>query len=498
MSDARGPSRPPVAIVAVWAALGALVVGAAAAWMIAADGLTLAHYDARGHLIVARRITDSLTPGYRQIGALWLPVPHVLNAIPVMWDVNYRTGASAVIINIVAMAVGLAALAAYVARRTGRAAPAFAAAAIVLLNPGVLFLTGTPMTEPLLFAFCFLALEACDRRLDAPESFHPIAQPGPWLALAALTRYEAWPVTAALTTLTAWSRGRHWMGTFARLAAWPAGAAFAFLMFGRLTLGRFFADADFFTPDNPALHRPVVALTEITQGFLDVAGWPVVLMAAAGAIVLIVAAWRERSARPLLPFGLAAAAVLPFTAFLDGHPYRVRYTIALAAASGPLIGALLARVQRRFVLAASLAAVVAAVAARPPLAADAPMTLEAQRERGTQRDRRAITSYLAEHYDGEPILISMNSLGHYMQELSAIGMPLRDFIHMGNGDLWAAAYAHPERHAGWVMIEEQAEGGDEIAQRVRENPAYLDAFERVVSGGGAVLFRRVRPGASRP
>lgn len=494
MSDVRGPSRPPVALVALWAALGALAVGAWAAWMLAADGLTLAHYDARGHLIVARRITDSLTPGYRQIGALWLPVPHVLNAIPVMWDVNYRTGASAVILNIVAMAVGMGALAAYVARRTGRAAPALAAAAIVLLNPGVLFLTGTPMTEPLLFAFSFLALEACDRRLDAPETFHPIAQPGPWLALAALTRYEAWPITAALTALTAWSRGRRWMGTFLRLAVWPAGAAFAFLMFGRLTLGRFFADADFFTPDNPALHRPLVALGQIAGGFLDVAGWPVVLLAAAGAAWLGLDAWRERSARPLLPLGLAAAAVLPFTAFLDGHPYRVRYTIALAAASGPFIGTLLARAPRRLLTVGCIAAVLAAVWARPPLAADAPMTLEAQRERSAQRDRALVTAYLTAHYDGQPILISMNSLGHYMQELSAIGLPLRAFIHMGNGDLWAAAYAHPERHAGWVLIEEQAEGGDEIARRVHENPAYLDAFERVVSGGGAVLFRRIRQG----
>ncbi len=59
-----------------------LLIGAAAAWYFAGLGLTLSHYDARGHLTVARRVTDSLTPGWRQFGALWLPLPHILNARP--------------------------------------------------------------------------------------------------------------------------------------------------------------------------------------------------------------------------------------------------------------------------------------------------------------------------------------------------------------------------------------------------------------------------------
>ena len=47
-------------------AAAALVVGLGAALFYARAGLTLAHYDARGHLVVARRIVDSLTPGWQQ------------------------------------------------------------------------------------------------------------------------------------------------------------------------------------------------------------------------------------------------------------------------------------------------------------------------------------------------------------------------------------------------------------------------------------------------
>jgi hypothetical protein len=55
-------------------------------------GLTLSHYDSRGHLVVARRIIDSITPGWQQIGAVWLPLPHLLNMIPVQVALFYRTG----------------------------------------------------------------------------------------------------------------------------------------------------------------------------------------------------------------------------------------------------------------------------------------------------------------------------------------------------------------------------------------------------------------------
>lgn len=469
---------------------GALTIGAIAACCIALDGLTLAHYDARGHLIVARRLTDSLTPGWRQLGALWLPLPHILNAIPVMWDWNYQTGFSAVAINVVAMAIGLGALADFIARRTGSTVAAIAGALVVQLNPGVLFLTGTPMTEPLLFAFGWLALNAADKRLDAPEHHAPLAHPGPWMAMAVLTRYEAWPIAAALTVIATLSRYSERATTFIRLAAWPTVAAAAFLLFGRLTLGRFFADADFFTADNPAAHQPAAVLIQIIRGYVDIAGWPVLLLTGAGAVALAVSAWRARCGRALLPFALFAAIALPFTAFLDGHPYRVRYMVALVAASGALIGAAIGAVPRRWRGPVALAALVLAVWARPPLSPNAPMTIEAQRETATRIDRGAVTAYLRDHYDGGAILASQNSLGHYMQELSAIRMPLRAFINAGNGDLWSAAVAHPERHARWVLIEEAAEGGDEIASISRRDPDYLSAFEPVAAGGGARLYRR--------
>src|SRR6186997_2719558 len=94
----------------VLVALLAVLAGLIAAVHYYRLGLTLSHYDARGHLVVARRIVDSITPGWQQIGAVWLPLPHLLNALPVQVDSFYRTGASAVAISIAAFALATAAI----------------------------------------------------------------------------------------------------------------------------------------------------------------------------------------------------------------------------------------------------------------------------------------------------------------------------------------------------------------------------------------------------
>ena len=463
-------------------------IGAAAAWHYANLDLTLSHYDARGHVIVARRITDSLTPGWRQFGALWLPLPHVLNSIPVRWFWNYQTGFSAVAINVLAMAAGLTALSCWLARRTGSVAAAIAATTIVLINPNVLYLQSTPMTEPLLFALCWLALDAIDRAIDhGPSEMWA----GLWLALAVLTRYEAWPITAALVTIAALSRERrHRLSFFIRMAAWPASAAAVFLLLGRLAMGRWFADAGFFTPDNPAAHQPLLVLDQIMRGYRELAGpW----LAGIAGVGVAISAWRaktQRSLRIVLPLALAASVALPFIAFFDGHPFRVRYMVPLVAAGGAFLGLALAAIPRKWHIAASALCALLAVLTRAPLDRNAPMVIEAQRERPAQLARAPITAALAAAYDGTPILASMGSLGHYMQETSRIGLQLHNYVHEGNGDLWQAALLSPRTHAGWVLIEGSAEGGDQLSWMAKRDPNFLAGFSQVAAGGGATLFRR--------
>ncbi len=241
------------------------IAGAAAAVYYARKGLALAHHDARAHLVVARRILDSLMPGWQQIGAVWLPLPHVLNMLPVQVDAWYRSGASGTAISVASMAAGAGALASFVIRRTGSIACAFAGAALLMANPNVLYLQSTPMTEPLLFGTTLLAVMFAADWLDADsvDAARPRAA-GLALVAACMTRYEAWPICGAILALSALvllRRGtplRTTIVAVARLAAYPAAAIVLFLLNSRWTVGAWFVSGGFFVAEN-AVARPATA-----------------------------------------------------------------------------------------------------------------------------------------------------------------------------------------------------------------------------------------------
>jgi hypothetical protein len=79
-----------------------------------------------------------------------------------------------------------------------------------------------------------------------------------------------------------------------------------------------------------------------------------------------------------------------------------------------------------------------------------------------------------------------------MHELSEAGFRIDDFIHEGTGVIWGLALeTGPAPHAGWMLVEEQAEGGDVLAGRIRLDPAFARGMTRVCEGGGVALYRRL-------
>ena len=124
---------------------------------------------------------------------------------------------------------------------------------------------------------------------------------------------------------------------------------------------------------------------------------------------------------------------------MKGHPLRIRYDVPLAAAAAALAGAGIALLPRRARPLTGLALVAVAVWQAPPFQASAPVVIESQREAQNQRGRETVTAYLRGHWDGQPILMSMGSLAHYMHDLSENGFGIGDFLHEGNGEIWIHA-----------------------------------------------------------
>lgn len=475
--------------------MAAVLFGTYAAWVYAGAGLTLSHYDAKAHLVVARRVIDSLTPGWKQIGAVWLPLPHLLNLFPAQIDSFYRTGAFAVGISVASFGLMAYACTRLVLDATGSRSAALAGLSIVLLNPDVVYLQATPMTEPLLLGLTTLSIALLGRWVEM-DGVGRRAATGWVMAAACLTRYEAWPVTtcALLLAFIALRRRGLPAGTALRrvlgLAAYPVLAGIAFLIQSRLTVGHWFVTGGFYVPDNPDTGRPFKTMGSIWWASHHLNGYGVMLSAVVGAAAVLVGGLLSRTrASSLVVLAMAGSAALPWYAFVIGHPFRFRYMVPLVPAFAVWAG-IGVGLTRRFRVLAAVALVAVVMVETRPFDATAPMVLEAQLDREHSRQRRVVTEYLRQHRRQEKILVSLGSLSHYVQELSEIGLNVRDVIHEGNGDLWAAATEHPDAHAGWMLVEELAEGGDTLAARAREHPDFLRGFSRVAAGGGVALYRR--------
>jgi 4-amino-4-deoxy-L-arabinose transferase-like glycosyltransferase len=129
----------------------ALVISLCALAYCLPRGLVLLYGDAVAHLHIARRMTDSLNPGFRQLGSVWLPLPHLL-LLPFVqkmsWWQSGLAGAPPSMIAFVLGAAGLYRLARYWLSSTG----ATIAAVFYSLNPGLVYLQTTAMNEPLFLA----------------------------------------------------------------------------------------------------------------------------------------------------------------------------------------------------------------------------------------------------------------------------------------------------------------------------------------------------------
>ena len=480
-----------------------MLLGLSAAWFYAQAGLTLSHYDAKAHLVVARRVIDSLTPGWRQIGAVWLPLPHVLNLLPVQIDACYRTGASAVALSVLSFGLMAYACTRLILDATGSRAAALSGLAVVALNPDMLYLQSTPMTEPLLLGLTALSVALLSRWVDS-DATGSRTPAGLAMAAACLTRYEAWPMTVVALVVAGfalWRRGLPFPTAARRvagLAAFPAAAGVAFLFQSRLTIGQWFVTDGFYVADNPDTGRAFKTVGSIWWASRHLTGYGVLLCGAAGAAAALVAGLRSRSRASLLVvFAMAGAAALPWYAFFSGHPFRFRYVVPLVPALAVWAGIGVGLLRRYRVVAATLLIALTLVETRP-FSLSSPMVVEAQLDREHAIGRRTVTEFLRGHRDRGLILASLGSLSHHVQELSRIGVNVRDVVHEGNGDLWTAALESPRSRVRWILIEELAEGGDALAVRAKAHPEFLSGFTRMAEGGGVALYGLSPPDTRQP
>ena len=497
---------------AAQAGLVAFVIGILAQWWAHTHGVVFAFWDAQAHLDIARRVVDSLTPGLQMLGTVWLPIPHLLLLPFTLFDAWWYSGLAGGIVGIIAFVAIVAAVHDLLTRHIGKTPLAWLGTSLVLLNPSLLYLQTTAMTEPVLLAFLTTAAVALDRWNESGDS-RPLLVGGLLAAFGVGTRYDAWFFVAAATPMVAWlgyRAERRWLRD-ALVFALPS-AVMAALWFGYNFV--YFGDALEFQRGVWSAQAQQAALA--ARGLLPTKGHPLLAVwfyvgasaLASGLLItvlgLIAAPFHCRALRRNGP-ALLLLAALPFNvlALWGGQsvidlPWttpagiqNIRYGIMVLPGLAVALTLGIAQIQsrrpkwRRGTLLASLAVI---LAQGTLFSVDWPANAGALREGlairdGDRRQQRA-SDWLAEHYDGGRALVD-----GAVNISPRTRIRLRDRIYDWSWQLGPAALAEPEKEVDWVIVDTNIRTGA-VWLAITSRPGFTERFDRAFADDGLEIWQR--------
>lgn len=169
----------------------ALVLSIAAWCWSFANNYVLTYNDAASHLNIARRIVDNFTPGLAQIGTVWLPLPHLLMLIFAWNDTLWKTAFAGSIVSMASYVVSVVFTYKTINILTNKKIGAILGALVVALNPNFLYIQTTPMTESLTLATFILSIYFLSRYLLNRNTIYLVLT-GVFVMLATLCRYDGW------------------------------------------------------------------------------------------------------------------------------------------------------------------------------------------------------------------------------------------------------------------------------------------------------------------
>jgi hypothetical protein len=498
----------------VFVAWSALALGLVALAYCSRHGALLLYGDAVAHLHIARRVFDSITPGYRQLGSVWLPLPHIL-LVPFIWNMAWwRSGLAGACVSIPSYVMGCAGI--YRLARMWLDRPAaLVVVAFYGLNPGLLYMATTAMTEPLFLAemiWAVVLIVLFERTLESEL----LIGAGLVLVCAVFTRYDGWIYAAVAWVLVSvpmlWDRRRWqskpagaWVFFTAMLIAAPAlWLAYNAKQFGDpldFLRGPYSARAIEArttppgSPPHPGLHN----LHDAALYFLKAAqlgaaplSWGRVLCWFSGLGTLAMLwVFRTRQIWPVLLLWLP----LPFYAYSVAYGsvpifipiwrpyswYNTRYGMELLPAFALFASCLLPLLYQRkprFRLYAVLFSLVLVVANSVVLLRGRPLVF--QEAVVNARSRVAFETALGKALSNLPP--QGRILMHVSNDVGAVqqaGIPLHRIVNEGDYLTWQHALEDPA-HAVVAVV---ALDGDPVAQAVERHPQGLELVNVVCSSG---------------
>lgn len=501
-----------------WVALAAFAaVLAALAWSMR-HGALLLYGDAEAHLHIARRVFDSQRPRFSQLGTVWLPLPHILLLPFVNVDSWWRSGLAGAfpsMVETILAAVGLFKL----ARRWMGVSAATFVLALFILNPNVLYVSTTALTEPLFLAeivwSVVLLLDWRDALAENNKRAHKLM----WLLIAVLvaavyTRYDGWVLGFVIWLLLAnelWKRSEFFQLRFIATSVVLAAAPLLWLIYNSVLYkdpldflrGQYSAAAieartsHGLIPPHPGWHNPWQSLLFYGKDVQMVAGeghWGAWLfwLALAGALWFCIKRGEKPGARwalllwlplPFYCYSVAYGSVPIFLPVWWPHNfYNTRYGLelmpAIALGAGFCGEFLLRTIHRkwpRYEFATAAVLMVLAALNTWQLCAHEPIVLGEGRRNTEMRGtyEHEIASRLKLLHEMRPDAMVLMETSSYPGVITQAGMVYKQTINESDLDLYDAALKNPSAHAVVAI----SFTGDDVEAAVKRDPAFKPVWK---------------------
>lgn len=481
-----------------------------AAWFISFRlNFVLTYNDGASHLNIARRIVDNYTPGFAQIGTVWLPLPHLL-MLPMAWnDFMWHSALAGSIISMLAYILCVVFSFKLAHEMTCRRVAGFIAALIMALNPNLLYLQTTPMTESLLLA-TFVMSAYYLYRYAVTENIKYLIITSLFVMGSTLIRYDGWFLFLALgavipiwvTLNQGWKKAE---GAFLVYAV--AGGLGITLWF--LWNWSIFGDPLYFIYGEYSAYAQQRVLSSVGQlptekNLYNSLFYYVWATIENNGIILVlsslVAMWIVPfliNSKKYLPVVLALLSPFAFNvvALFMGQSamnilqapenpglFNIRYGIMMLPAIALIFGIIAAKIRFSWLV------IMALIIAQSVMFVKAgyPITL-VDGLNGLKNTYYTIeaSQWLADNYEGGLILTSLASHDAFVARAQ---IPMKNYIHEGNGIYWDEALKTPTKQIEYIAL--LVEPPDRVYQQLEDNQNFINNYEEVHAYNEFKIFRK--------
>jgi len=512
------------------------------------QGDVLLYGDAVAHINIARRVFDSQTPGLLQLGTVWLPLPHLLMLPFLVSRGLWQSGIGGSIPSMIAYVFSVTGIFRLVQitlpnfreerERLGPRFAAWFAAAAFALDPNLIYLQTTAMTEPIYLALSIwsvvLFVQALRRcAAGVPQKGNSsLVWCGLCLAGASLTRYDGWFLAALITVMAVLMA---WIGNFAPLrpgarklillaAAGPA----LWLGYNQIVYRNAleFANGPYSAkaieqktavpgiPSHPGAHDLPVAFRyffksaqlNLAEGKMQLQWVASLLFGTAVVLFFQTKLWPLLLLWTPVPFYMLSIAYSGVPLFVPVwwpfSRYNVRYGIEMLPAFA-IFSAIAAYGLIRFAATTKVRTAIAiifvlfVIASYVEVMRATPVSL--QEARVNSRTRMALETQLASELEKLPADSTfLMYLGDHVGAFQQAGIPLKQVINEGNHrpwvhpsdpqGLWERALQHPAAYANFVIIFDS----DAVAQSVQKNELSPLMILRVTGQPEAIIYKTLK------